>query len=52
MADINADRQRRGCRDKSAAMRDPPDANLELKQLHLEHINNAEEWWGGDVSGG
>lgn len=28
-------------------MRVPPDANLELKQLHLERINNAEGWWWG-----
>lgn len=41
MADINSNRTRKRRRDKSAATKDPPNANLELKQLHLECINNA-----------
>lgn len=45
MADINSDRTRKRRRDKSAAMKDPPDANLELKQLHLECINNVGRKW-------
>lgn len=40
MADINSDRTRRRRRDKSAAMKGPPTANLELKQLRLDDINN------------
>lgn len=47
MADINSNRPGKRRRDKSGAVKDPPSANLELKQLHLECINNAKggfEW--------